>query len=99
MAAYKGPFEPVNRLPRPLSREAHRELQDYAEGMKDMRASEAAQELIWHPGDAKPYIELARKVYLGTYFLFQIYDWLLINQPELVDDILTQLNCPSCGYR
>ncbi|WP_089206398.1 hypothetical protein [Streptosporangium subroseum] len=51
------------------------------------------------PQNIKAYRDLAHKAHLINYFMFQIHDWLLIHQHELVKDILVPFHCPKCTYR
>jgi hypothetical protein len=85
--------------PKPLSEEARRELQDWSRLLTEARGYDTAHEVLRNPQDAKPYRALAHKTHLSIYFLYQIYDWLLIYQHEVVKDILMPFHCPKCTYR
>ncbi|WP_089207165.1 hypothetical protein [Streptosporangium subroseum] len=79
------------------------------EVLRDLRGwNRLLAELSWHesiywvlraPQNPMSYRDLAYKAHLSVYFLFQIHDWLLIHQHELVKDILTPFHCPKCTYR
>ncbi|MDP9844358.1 hypothetical protein [Streptosporangium lutulentum] len=85
--------------PNPLSDEARRELQDWAALMVETRKLEAIMEVLRNPQEPFVYRTLAHKLHLCIYILYQIYDWMLIHQHELVMDILMPFHCPRCAYR
>ncbi|GAA4187084.1 hypothetical protein GCM10022252_20040 [Streptosporangium oxazolinicum] len=83
--------------PNPVGDEARRELRAYAKLLSDIRSTESVlSALRGRSMAARAYREMAHKVNLSLYFLFQIYDWLLTHQPELVKDILEPFRCPHC---
>ncbi|MER5643975.1 hypothetical protein [Streptosporangium sp. NPDC002524] len=86
--------------PSPVSDEAQRELRIYAKLLNDIRGSESVMTALGGRAIAAGvYREMANKVNLSLYFLYQIYDWLLIHQAELVEDILEPFHCPHCETR
>ncbi|MFC7642703.1 hypothetical protein ACFQX6_18475 [Streptosporangium lutulentum] len=67
--------------------------------MVETRKLEAIMEVLRNPQEPFVYRTLAHKLHLCIYILYQIYDWMLIHQHELVMDILMPFHCPRCAYR
>jgi hypothetical protein len=85
--------------PEPVSLETLQELADWAYMIVSLNRQNAVTRVLRHPREAQLYVELANKTHLSIYFLYQIYDWLLIHQHELVKHILMPYFCPRCNYR
>ena len=85
--------------PEPVPEEAQRELRDWNRLLAEVSWHQTIYWVLRTPQDARAYRDLAHKAHLSNYFLFQIHDWLLIYQHELVKDILVPFHCPRCAYR
>ncbi|MGS2646056.1 hypothetical protein [Streptosporangium sp. G12] len=85
--------------PKPVGVEARRELHDYAKLLNDLSGSRSVLYVMRRQMAAGAYREMADKVHISLYLLYQIYDWLLVHQAELVQDILVPFHCPRCDLR